>query len=174
LGVFVLTRLGYVAFFVVALVCLAVAVGVLVLANGDDDEDEDEFGEEALEETAEAAGSAAFALGVLANASFVAYKWLRLHVRIRGSYRSVLNVHIFLNVLLGLLALYHGYYLRSAAGPVEYASILVVLVILASGLLLRYSKDRRLKWFARQLHIQRLLALVLLAVVLIHIYTVED
>ncbi|MEB3860477.1 MAG: hypothetical protein LRS43_04630 [Desulfurococcales archaeon] len=138
------------------------------------EEEREEYEDEGLEETAEAAGSAAFALGVTANALFVGYKWARLHVRLKGSYRSVLDAHILSNIILGLLAVYHGYSLRSTAGPVEYASIAAVLVLLSSGLLLRYAKNRRLKWFARHLHIQRILAVILLGLVILHIYTIED
>ncbi|MCE4612471.1 MAG: hypothetical protein F7C07_01370 [Desulfurococcales archaeon] len=148
------------------------AVGVLAL-SGDDEEDE-LYDDGLFEEVAESAGSVALFLGVLANVAFVGYKWARLHVRIRGSYKRVLDVHIFLNFLLAGLAFYHGYALRDTAGPVEYASVAVIAVILLSGVLLRYAKNRHVKWFARHIHIQRALAVILLIVVAVHVLTIED
>ena len=157
---------------------VALSIGALAMPDGEEEEEAgEEYGEEGEREggeVAESAGSLAFTLGLLANMGFVGYKWAKLHAKIKGSYRHVLNTHILLNILLGGLAIYHGYSLREAAGPVEYASVAAIIIILLSGLLLRYAKNRHLKWFARHIHVQRALALLLLILVVIHVATIGD
>lgn len=154
-----------------------------VLANGDEEEnviEEDGSGGEAdASELAEGAGSLAWGGGIVATLAFVVYKHayprlVRMGIRPPVNMRHALNLHIVVSILLGLAAIYHGYSLRSYAGPVEYVAVGLIIVILLSGLTLRYVKNRHVKAFSRMIHAQRLLSILLLIAVLIHTATIGD
>ena len=152
------------------------------LANGDEEEygEEDDYGEEAeASELAEGAGSLAWGGGIVATLAFVVYKHayprlVRMGIKPPVNMRHALNLHIVVSILLGLAAIYHGYSLRSYAGPVEYLAVGLIIVILLSGLTLRYVKNRHVKAFSRMIHAQRLLSILLLIAVLIHTATIGD
>ncbi len=49
-----------------------------------------------------------------------------------------------------------------------------IIAILLSGIMLRYLRNRRLKALGRHIHLQRLLALLLLVIAVAHTVMIED
>ncbi len=147
-------------------------------ANGDEygEEEYDDAGEGEL---AESLGEAAWNLGPILVIAFLIYKYtlpyqVRMGIRLPLSFRHVLDLHIYSSIVLGLMALAHGFMLIERARLLEYVIGVVIVVMLVTGALLRWSRDRRVKMFARLIHAQRILALALLVLVAIHTATMED
>ena len=154
---------------VLALLLASLASGTVSYANGEeyDDEDEDE------NEVAESLGELAWNLGPVLVAAFAVYKYslpyqARMGLRLPVRYKHVLDLHIYSSIALGLVALAHGYLLLEEATVLEYAIGAVIVFMMVTGILLRWSKNRRVKAYARLLHTQRLLAVTLLVLVAIH------
>ncbi|ALL00396.1 hypothetical protein Pyrde_0346 [Pyrodictium delaneyi] len=148
------------------------------LANGDEvGEYWEEYGEydEYENEYAEAMGEIAFYLGLLLNLGFVAVRWARFVVNTPpGLQRLALELHMDGNIVLTIPALWHAYTFIDKAGPVEYAAVTLILVLTLSGIVMRYYRNRRARLIARMIHSQRILALLLLVLLLIHVAGVED
>jgi len=134
-----------------------------------DDEDEGDY-----EGTAEELGSAAFYGGIFFSGGYVAFKYaatpLRVPPRLR---RLALDVHGFGNLALAPLALIHGYLNIQYATVLEYAMAALIVFLTVSGLTLRYVRNRRLKLAARLVHGQRILALALLVLAVLHVARVD-
>lgn len=156
---------------------------ILIIATADEDEygegygDDDYEGE--AEELAEEAGSVAWTGGIAATLAFVLYKHayprlVKAGIKPPVNLRQALDLHILLSVVLGALALYHGYMLRSYAGPIEYVATGLIIVLLVSGFTLRYVKSRYVKMFSRIIHAQRLLSILLIIAILVHTATIDD
>ena len=139
---------------------------------------EDEGGYEGGGEFAEGFGGIAWGGGLAANILFVGYKFVypRIHNYLPEILRLkyVLNLHILLNIILGILAILHGYALRNRAGIVEYLSVFFIIFLIVSGLTLRYVKNKKVKLFSRMLHAQRLLSIILIILIAIHTATIGD
>ena len=124
-------------------------------------------------------GSIAFYSGLVLIPVFILYKHLAFRLRNPTStvltrfYRHVLNLHILTSFLLGLLSILHGVLLLEEAGLVEYLAVATIVIILASGLTLIYTKNKRLKLYARAIHMQRLLSAILLVLLVLHIAFIE-
>ncbi|WP_048191484.1 hypothetical protein [Pyrolobus fumarii] len=166
------------------LVCLAAILAKPVQANGENGEEEhdyvggeaweaeeDEFGEE----YAKTMGKIAFYLGLMLNLGFVAVRWARFVVDIPpGIQRLALELHMDGNIVLTIPALWHAYTFAEKAGPVEYGAVTLILLLVASGIVMRYFRGRRAKLVARAVHTQRILALMLLVLLLVHVASAED
>jgi len=165
----------------VALILLLVVVefaAILVkpaLADGDEVEEYwEEYGEYE-NEYAEAMGEIAFYLGLLLNLGFAAVRWARFVVNTpTGLQRLALELHMDSNIVLAIPALWHAYTFADKAGLVEYAVVVLILVLTLSGIVMRYYGSRRARLIARMIHSQRILALLLLVLLLIHVAGVED
>ncbi|MEB3779171.1 MAG: hypothetical protein GSR85_02930 [Desulfurococcales archaeon] len=159
---------------------LLVVAGTIVYANGDgEDEEEEGYGEGDENELAESLGELAWGLGPVLVAAFVVYKYTlpyqaRLGLKLPIRFKHILDLHIYSSIVLGIVALAHGYLLLGEARLLEYVIGLVIVFMMVTGILLRWSRDRRVKMFARLIHAQRLLALLLLLLVIIHTSTIED
>ena len=82
--------------------------------------------------------------------------------------RLSLDAHSYGNLAAFALGFLHGYPVLSIASPLEYSMIALAVVLTASGITMRYLRSRRAKLVARMVHGQRVLALILLVLVLIH------
>jgi predicted membrane protein len=159
---------------------------VPALLNGEEEEEageevgEAEAGEveeeEAGEDFAASAGSIAFTGGLVLNALFTIYnRARRLGLSIKAvPARYVLDLHIALNVALSILAFWHAFVFASRAGPVEYGAVGLIVLLLASGLVMRYVGYRRARLLSRMVHAQLVLSLVLVALLLIHVGSVGE
>lgn len=104
---------------------------------------------------------------------FVAYKYTipyqaKHKIKMPVRYKHVLDIHIFTSLILAAAALIHGFLLLEYATLLEYAIGAVIVFMVVTGVVLRWSKHRKLKMYARLLHTQRALALTLLILVTIH------
>ncbi|MEB3861948.1 MAG: hypothetical protein GSR84_06995 [Desulfurococcales archaeon] len=151
---------------VLALLLASLASGTVSYADGDD------YGE-GENGVADGLGELAWSLGPVLVAAFAVYKYslpyqARMGLRLPVRYKHVLDLHIYSSIGLGLVALAHGYLLLEEATVLEYAIGAVIVFMMITGILLRWSKNRRVKAYARLLHTQRLLAVTLLVLVAIH------
>ncbi len=165
--------LALLAVIIASIVLLYKSHILTALANGY----EYEYGEDYEEwsgELAEGLGEIAFNGAILLNAGFLAVKWLGLSRRFPALYRLALSIHEVSNIVLGAAALLHGALLIEYAGLVEYVLAILIIAILLSGIMLRYSRNRKLKALGRHIHLQRLLALLLLVIAVVHVVSVED
>jgi len=157
-----------------------IIIGSLFLVHKVVSEDEDEgTGEgeegEGFEEFGKGLGVLAVALAFLFNLLYVFQKVLRsagIKVPIKNIW--LLRFHIISNALLGLAGIYHGYLYLNRAGLVEYILVAFIMVIIVSGMILRYAKNRKLKIFAKLIHAQRLISIILIILVGIHMAIIED
>ncbi len=163
-----ITRISIILLLLILISQMA-TVAVVTLA------DEDERGEEdgGEDEFATSLGELAWSLGPVLVAAFAAYKYslpyqARMGLRLPVRFKHVLDLHIYSSIALGLVALAHGYMLLDKATILEYAIGAVIVFMMITGILLRWSKNRRVKAYARLLHTQRLLAVTLLILVAIH------
>ncbi len=155
---------------VLLLIVVGVAASKAVWANGEEEEEE---GEE--DEFAKELGEAAWNLGLALNLAFVAVRWSRRYLAFPPQFlKLALDVHMYGNVALAVPALYHGYTFLGKAGPLEYAIGVIIVVLIASGLVLRYAKYRGLRRAMKLIHSQRALSLMLLVLLLIHTAVAED
>ncbi len=158
------------ALLLLLLVVLGAAVSKAVWANGDEEEEEWEE-----DDFAEGLGEVAWNLGLALNLAFVAVRWSRRYLAFPPRFlKLALEVHMYGNVALAVPALYHGYAFLDKAGPVEYAIGVIIVVLIASGLLLRYARYRGLRRVMKLIHSQRALSLLLLVLLLIHTAVAED
>ena len=162
---------------ILLLLILPFTSSAVTYANGDEEEEME--GKEGENEFAKSLGEFAWSAGPILIMAFVVYKYTlpyqaRLGLKLPVRFKHVLDLHIYTSIALGLVALTHGYLLIDRARPLEYLIGAVIVFMMITGILLRWSRDRRVKMFARLLHTQRLLALTLLVLVLIHTATMED
>ncbi len=143
-----------------------------VYASDDEGEDEGE-GENGENETAKSLGEFAWNAGLALILGFVAYKYTlpyqaKYKIKLPVRYKHVLNIHIFSSLLLAAAALLHGFLLLEYATLLEYAIGVIIVFMVVTGVLLRWSTHRKLKMYARLLHTQRALTILLLILVAIH------
>ena len=147
-----------------------------VFADDDDD----------AEDTIESLGWAAIGAGVIANIPFVLFvKWRRYAVRAGGQslqmarqaaqfYKPVLNFHIVLNSFGYFAGMTHGLLLVNDLDSISLSLAITMTVLMASGILLRYTSSRHTKVFTRLLHGQFGLLLLLIALIAIHVLIGDD
>ena len=150
------------------LVALLLVSWSLLVAHGDEYENEDYENE-----IAEALGETALTLGIPLTLVYVAYKTALPTLARHGitrivSPRLALKLHAITSLALGLLAAAHGLLLIDRAGPIEIALGVTLAITLISGTSLYLLLGTRHARKARLIHAQRLLALALLVLALIH------
>ena len=133
---------------------------------------------------AAALGWAAVGTGILGTGSLVVYKMSkRALLATVGSggitrpltmmYKPVLNFHIAMNLIGYSAGMSHGIILSSAADGISISLALVMTVLVASGVLMRFTTSRT-RIFNTQVHGQVLLVILVIVLVLLHIATAND
>lgn len=142
-----------------------------------DDEDED---------SAEMLGWIAVGCGVIANIPFIAMNKYRKYAvqaggtslqmarRIGTNFKAILNFHIMFNSIGYFAGMSHGFLLSRHLDSISLSFVIVMTVMMASGLMLRYTSSRHTKIFNRLLHGQFGLVLLLIALVILHVLTGDD
>ncbi len=138
-------------------------------------EELEEQGEEWGEEVPEVAGSIAFYGGLALNTFFVAVRWASsVGAPVPpGVRRLAMELHMDGNIALAVPAYLHGYTMLGRATLLEYAIGALITILLVSGVTMRYFKSRRAKLVARMIHGQRVLALLLLVLLVLHVASRE-
>jgi len=156
-----------------------ILLGVLlpIPAFAEDDEDED---------SAELLGWIAVSCGVIANIPFVAInKYRKYAIQAGGTslqmarqigthFKTILNFHIMLNSIGYFAGMSHGFLLSRHLDSTSLSLAIVMTVMMASGLMLKYTSSRHAKIFNRLLHGQFGLVLLLAALVVLHVISGDD
>ncbi|MGI0074426.1 MAG: hypothetical protein ACREA5_00620 [Nitrosotalea sp.] len=129
-------------------------------------------------------GWLAIGCGTAANLSLVIFKMVRkmpvmkLVVRSGASsqsltpmYKPVLNFHIMLNSVGFFAGLSHGFMLIRGLDYISLSLVTVMTVSMISGILLRFTSGRNLKFVSRLVHGQAILAALLVTLVVLHVIT---
>ena len=150
---------------------------VPIPAFADDDDSEDAI---------ESLGWMAIGAGVIANLPFILFnKWRKYGVRAGGQsllmvrqavqfYKPILNFHIILNSVGYFAGMTHGLLLVNDLDSISLSLAITMTVLMASGILLRYTSSRNAKIFNRLLHGQFGLLLLLIALITLHVLTGDD
>lgn len=146
-------------------------------AFADDDEDED---------SAELLGWIAVGCGTIANIPFITMnKYRKYAIQAGGTslqmarqigthFKTILNFHIMFNAIGYFAGMGHGLLLSRHLDSISLSLATVMTVMMASGLMLKYTSSRHAKIFNRLLHGQFGLILLLIALVILHILTGDD
>ncbi len=138
------------------------------------------------EDPAETLGWVAVGCGVIANIPFIAInKYRKYAIQVGGSslqmarqigshFKTILNFHIMFNSIGYFAGMSHGLLLSTSLDSISLSLVIVMTVMMASGLMLRYTSSRHTKIFNRLLHGQFGLILLLISLVLLHILTGDD
>lgn len=130
-----------------------------------------------------ALGWVAIGAGLVANLSFVIFKAVRKVPMLRAAgqggtvgslapmYSPMLNFHIMLNSVAYFAGMAHGLMLVRGLDPISLSLVLVMTVSMASGIILKYTQGRNMKLFGRLVHGQFVLAVLLVALVALHVIT---
>jgi hypothetical protein len=131
-------------------------------------------------------GWIAVGAGIIANVPFIVMNKIRRYTvntngsiiqmakQIRTVYKPVLNFHIMLNSIGYFAGMMHGLMLSRHLDFISLSLAIVMSLMMISGLLLKYTSSRNSKIFNKILHGQFGLVLVLTALVVLHIATVDD
>ena len=144
------------------------------------------FADDDAEDTIESLGWVAIGAGVIANLPFILFnKWRKYAVRAGGQsllmarqavqfYKPVLNFHIVLNSVGYFAGMTHGLLLVNDLDSISLSLAITMTVLMASGILLRYTSSRHAKVFNRLLHGQFGLVLLLMILITFHVLTGDD
>ena len=122
-------------------------------------------------------------VGIVANLSLVVFKLVRRLpiIKLVGGYEStssltpfykpVLDLHIMLNSVGFFAGMIHGIMLIRGLDYVSFSLAIIMTFSMASGLVLKYASGRNLKLFGRAAHGQFILAVLLMVLVILHVYT---
>jgi hypothetical protein len=145
-------------------------------------EENDDDAEDAIESL----GWVAIGAGVIANLPFILFnKWRKNAVRAGGQsllmvrqavqfYKPVLNFHIILNSVGYFAGMTHGLLLVNDLDSISLSLAITMTVLMASGILLRYTSSRNTKVFNRLLHGQFGLVFLLVALIVLHVLAGDD
>jgi hypothetical protein len=143
------------------------------------------FAEEG-EDSANLLGWAAIGCGVIANVPFVMINKYRkyavqsggtsLHMarQIGTHFTTILNFHIMFNSIGYFAGMSHGLLLYNNMDWISLSLAIVMSILMASGLALRYTSSRNVKVFGRLMHGQFGLMLLLLVFLSLHVLTGDD
>jgi hypothetical protein len=144
------------------------------------------FADDDGEDSAGLLGWVAVGCGVIANIPFIVInKYRKYAVQAGGSslqmarslgthFKSILNFHIMLNSIGYFAGMSHGFLLSRHLDATSLSLAIVMTVMMASGLMLRYTSSRHTKIFNRLLHGQFGLVLLLAALVVLHVISGDD
>ncbi|HXX05973.1 MAG TPA: hypothetical protein VEJ68_04040 [Candidatus Bathyarchaeia archaeon] len=128
-------------------------------------------------------GWLAIGCGVAANITLVGFKIVRKKIPMKvviGSgtsqslaplYMPILNFHIMLNSVGFFAGMAHGFFLIRGLDYISLSLVIVMTVSMASGIMLKYTSDKNLKFFNRLIHGQVILAVLLVTLVILHVIT---
>ena len=133
--------------------------------------------------TAVTLGWFAIGTGIVANLSLVAFKIARKipMTKLVGGYETtssltpfykpVLNFHIMLNSVGFFAGMSHGLMLIRGLDYISFSLAIIMTFSMISGILLKYASDKNLKFFGKLAHGQFILAVLLVALVILHVTT---
>ena len=133
--------------------------------------------------TAVTLGWLAIGCGVAANLSLVIFKMIKKTVVVKlvgGSstsssltsmYQQVLNFHIMLNAVGFFAGMVHGFMLMRGLDYISLSMAIVMTVSMISGIILKFTSGKNLKFFSRLVHGQAILAAMLVTLVVLHVIT---
>ena len=142
----------------------------------------DDDGEDAIESL----GWVAIGAGVIANLPFIIIsKYRRYAVSAGGQslqmarkigtvFKPILNFHIILNSIGYVAGMTHGLLLSEHLDDISLSLAITMTVLMASGVMLRYTSSRHTKIFNRLLHGQFGLVILLVALIMLHVLTADD
>lgn len=130
-------------------------------------------------------GWLAIGVGIVGNLSLVVFKVARKVVMVKpfgGSeltsslvpfYKPVLDLHIMLNSIGFFAGMIHGIILVQGLDYISLSLAIVMTFSMASGIILKYSSERNLKVFGRLAHGQFILAVLLIILVILHVFSMH-
>lgn len=133
--------------------------------------------------TAATLGWLAIGCGMAANLSLVIFKMMKkmpIMKLVGGSstpqsltsmYQPVLNFHIMLNSVGFFAGLSHGFMLIRGLDYISLSLVIVMTVSMISGIILKFTSGKNLKFFSRLVHGQAILAALLVTLVVLHVIT---
>lgn len=128
-------------------------------------------------------GWLAIGCGIAANLSLVIFKIIKKTSVIKlvvGSgasqslasmYQPILNFHIMLNAVGFFAGLSHGFMLIRGLDYISLSLAIVMTVSMISGIILKFTSGKNLKFFSRLVHGQAILAAMLVTLVVLHVIT---
>ena len=136
--------------------------------------------------TAATLGWLAIGCGVAANLSLVIFKIIKKTsvVKLVGGssassslasmYQPVLNFHIMLNGVGFFAGMAHGFMLMRGLDYISLSMAIVMTVSMISGIILKFTSGKNLKFFSRLVHSQAILVAMLVTLVVLHVITRWD
>ena len=144
------------------------------------------YADDDAEDAIENLGWVAIGAGVAANLPFIVInKYRRYAVSVGGqslqvarkigvAFKPILNFHIMLNSIGYVAGMTHGFLLSEHLDSISLSLAITMTVLMASGLLLKYTSSRNTKIFGRLLHGQFGLVILLVALIALHILSADD
>lgn len=144
------------------------------------------FADDESEDSAELLGWIAVGCGVVANIPFITINKYRKYAIAAGGtsfamarnigvhFKTILNFHIMLNSIGYFAGMSHGFLLSRHLDSISLSLVIVMTLMMASGLMLRYTSSRHTKIFNRLLHGQFGLVLLLASLVILHVLVGDD
>ena len=86
-------------------------------------------------------------------------------------YQPVLNFHIMLNAVGFFAGMSHGFMLIRGLDYISISLAIVMTVSMISGIILKFTSGKNLKFFSRLVHGQAVLAAMLATLVVLHVIT---
>lgn len=133
--------------------------------------------------TADTLGWLAIGCGTAANLSLVIFKMVKkipvmklvggsgISQSLTSMYQPVLNFHIMLNSVGFFAGLSHGFMLIRGLDYISLSLVIVMIVSMISGMILKFTSGKNLKFFSRLVHGQAILAALLVTLVVLHVIT---
>ncbi|MCE4610123.1 MAG: hypothetical protein F7C36_07100 [Desulfurococcales archaeon] len=152
----------------IVIIMLLITILTLSLNTKADDEYNGEYEENEGEETL---GSIGFYGGLFATLIYIIPKYARQYLGISlppKLYKYALDIHSIGNPIAATAAFIHGYLNIQYATTLEYVMVALIIFLTVSGLIMRYAKWKKIKLAMRLIHSQRILAIILLVLVLLH------
>ncbi|MDE1844988.1 MAG: hypothetical protein KGI10_06630 [Thaumarchaeota archaeon] len=121
--------------------------------------------------------------GMTANLSLVIFKMMKKTAVIKlvvgsnasqslaSAYQQVLNFHIMLNAVGFFAGMSHGFMLIRGLDYITLSLAIVITVSMISGIILKLTSGKNLKFFSRLVHGQAILAALLVTLVVLHVIT---
>ncbi|MEB3789759.1 MAG: hypothetical protein GSR72_07715 [Desulfurococcales archaeon] len=159
---------------VIIIMLLIMILALSLNTKADDNEYYEEYNENEGEETL---GSIGFYGGLFATLIYIIPKYTRQYLGISlppKIYKYTLDIHSIGNLIAATAAFIHGYINIQYATTLEYVIVALIIFLTISGLIMRYAKSRKIKLAMRLIHSQRILAIILLVLVLLHQGLAED
>jgi len=134
--------------------------------------------------SAQTLGWVSIGSGLVANISFMAFNVAKklplLKIGMGGEiskmgaamYKPMINFHILLNSIGFVAGMSHGLLLLDGLDSISLSLAIVMTVSMISGIILKVTSDRYLKFFGRLVHGQVILSVLLVSLIALHVVTV--